>query len=661
MRILVSAGDKTSKVALPLLKRFESGAVQIYQEDYIENIYEYFQRGDILDRIIISQLSLYGIEREFDSEDVHKKLQQLSDIIKTVVSDVKIIFIINNNDVNEVINSEMFEHRGNILVIKRLEAYTVSFFVDICTKDIKDLKIAYVSDSEDGLEDKQYSYTSEISIEHDKMIDYDRTQGSRIFTDDIDVRTGTNEYKIEELFSDSIYADDGNISQDGGESVENKDSKVGGAEDAEGEGSKVDGVEDVDSACIIENEINENDDIIDISDILYNDSEAEDTGIDRNIENVENVIKSLNSDEIDMKVTVRQIGGQTSIDDKVKAEGTRKRLFFNKRNKRSNNQINVSSENDKKDVTDNIGVLFEDSIYEGDDIGLLGRTHESSVQEIINSLALAGARHSSYIFTGARGCGVTTIAFNTAYIIAQLGFSVLYIDCDTVNKGSSFITLNNYNALHTSEDTRSSLLTAISNPSNIDNYINVLEPGFHILGMGIDYDKRPLEDIMKREKFQRFINLAKDDYNFVVYDLPFNTMLTVGEDAIYNSDKIAYVTESNTKGFMSLLNDMANINDEDVRTVLFTRLNVLLNRHSKETLYFAKKLNKISAVIREIDGVASEVTSGQSELMINDLNFICTIPFIMALNNMWLNKINYMKNREIHDIFLKVTRAIVDA
>lgn len=631
MKVLITAGDKTSNILGPLSKRFSSGAVQLKQEKYIEQVFEFIQKGEVFDRLIVIEQALIGQDKELNENNIRERMIKLVEMLEYVDQTVTMVFVVTDDRVGNIVNDEMFNYTMRTKVIKLLTKYTVSFFVDICTKDMRDIK-------------NEYTGVSEVMVEENRV--------------SVDERDSTG-YNIElptdtkDSFSDKLDGVDVSIKPDGAE--EETEEEIGDVSEAEinrvantwftpdmyGETETSD--ESANSGNVDETANEDEGD--DVNTSMFDSSIYEDTVIDAG-----ETAGGFGTDIIEEAANAALVGGVAAGGDKG-IKGSKKLPWSKKERQAQEAAAQASMGGDD---------MFGDNVYENENIGLLGRLEETNVQEVINILNIAASRHSSYVFTGARGCGVTAIAFNVACMMSKLGFSVLYVDCDTVGRGSSYINYSNYDWVHTNENTRCSLLTAVGNPSAIDKYVGVIAPGFHTLGAGLDQDMKPMESIVQRDKFHRFINLAKENYNFVIYDTPFSTMTKVGEDAAYLSDKILYITDSNTKGFMNLLLDMANVDDEDLREVLFNRIQVILNRHRKNTMYFSKNLSKLSVVLKELDRVAYEVTGGQSELSFADLNFACTIPYLDSLDNMWFTKKQYVDSKEGQDIFLKITKAVVN-
>ena len=351
-----------------------------------------------------------------------------------------------------------------------------------------------------------------------------------------------------------------------------------------------------------------------------------------NIENVENIDNTTSFD--DMNDGMYENNEDDEINNSA-VEESAPVIPVVPLNNGDNNDVNG---NTVVNGTEYFGDMYDD---ESDD-SIMTHMSDTNVQMLQKMLS---AGQKNLVFTGVPGGGKTTMAYNVAMLIARLGFTTLYVDCDTETRGVSYIDTKVYNWVHTDDDTVSSLAHAMGNSANIIAYAGVVIPGLHVLTLGLDQDTVPLDRVgtISREKIHRFSSMAKQNYQFVIYDVPFKQLHNCACDLAYLADKLIYITEASTRGLIKMMLDIADVEEDDFRQLFIKKTYIVLNKYHQSIKIFNKDMKSASKILRELDGIIYEVVGGEVSDRFEAMNILQTLPIIPDINNYWFSKKAYVE------------------
>lgn len=308
------------------------------------------------------------------------------------------------------------------------------------------------------------------------------------------------------------------------------------------------------------------------------------------------------------------------------------------------------------------GGNFNDSLYnrtEGTDLDIRANMTQKELEEITELLNKLSNRHANYVFTGTRGAGATSIAYNVSALLCNLGFSILYVDCDTNYRPLSYMTYDLFTMVHVNDETSESYVKAVGSPLNIENHAHIVMPGFHAITMGLEQDTTNIPQIVDKQKFRRFSGMVRDRYDFVIYDMPFEFLLTTGIETAFVADSIITVVDANTKGLMELLVKFGNIENEDTRMLLFSKASILMNKYRKETLYFGKHFKKQESLLEQLDNIGEEITGAEADFRFVNMKCLGVFPFVNDMDNCWFTNNIPIANKAINQQMLSVVRAML--
>lgn len=281
------------------------------------------------------------------------------------------------------------------------------------------------------------------------------------------------------------------------------------------------------------------------------------------------------------------------------------------------------------DISTDTDDTFSSDLYSQGGVDLTQATNlnATELKNMQTMLAKLSSRKASFVFSGLPNTGSTTLAYNTATLLSQLGFSVLLVDCDAYYHAMSYVKKDIYNIVHTSRDTSSNLVQAINNPTATPSLTHVIGQGLHLLTLGLDQDATSLNTLVDKQRFTRFSGIVKSNYHFVVYDLPFTVLTGIGEELAFNCDALMLTCDANTQGLMKLMSVLGNIENDELRVVLFTKVKIILNKYFKNTVFFGKKTNNQEDIFKCLDTIATQITGETGDYLFRDLNVISCIDY----------------------------------
>ena len=266
------------------------------------------------------------------------------------------------------------------------------------------------------------------------------------------------------------------------------------------------------------------------------------------------------------------------------------------------------------------------------------------------------SRGNSIVVTGCGGAGTSTIAMNLANIICNMGYTVLLVDMDTVNKAQSYITKDQFDAVDVES---ASIMSAVNSNSGINAYISIIRQGFHLLTMGMASDARDIDEAFKKDKIARFINMAKANHNFVIYDVPFNAATKHLDQLIYTADNVVLNVDYSSWGIAKMMLAICNIGSDDMEETLFSRGQILFNKYRPIKKIMGKKIKKPSDVTEVMDKKMFELLGEDPGYYFSDMHICGTIPFDLDFEAGWFEEMQYSDSKKGNDAFIKVLKNIV--
>lgn len=265
----------------------------------------------------------------------------------------------------------------------------------------------------------------------------------------------------------------------------------------------------------------------------------------------------------------------------------------------------------------------------------------------------------SIVVTGAHDSGKTTIAYNLGNILVKMGLSVLIVDCDIIGRGQSYISKNSFECVHSLEAEHAGFRMAINGkPASLSRAISIINPGMHLLTMGLAADIPKWEDIKEVSNTSNFNNLVKSRYNCVIYDCNIDILDEYFAEFIYGADEIINVAMGTNKGLMDCLIHLSNLSNPEVENSMFTRSNILLNKTIPMQRLFGYKCKSIKDILPTMDKMVKELMGEDPGYYFKDIHLCGNISFNNSLEQYWMNKIQISDTEEGYKLFKDILSSV---
>lgn len=263
---------------------------------------------------------------------------------------------------------------------------------------------------------------------------------------------------------------------------------------------------------------------------------------------------------------------------------------------------------------------------------------DNTMQKLQTIMSSYRSRGCSIVFTGCSNSGKTTVSYNLAKLISEMNYNVLLVDFDTLTKGQGLISRQSFDAVHSMDAENASLKQAINANAHITNYTNIVQPGFHLLTMGLAGDISSVENLVNKQKIAKFSSNVRNSYNFIIYDIPFQDAISHCEDVTSTADSLVLMSDYSTKGLMELLVLMSNIDTEEMTETLFTRSMLCFNKFNGFEKMFDKKVRRTDDVLREMDNIIKDLLGAEAEYSFRDIHQLKPLNYDNRYNDCWLSQ-----------------------
>lgn len=278
------------------------------------------------------------------------------------------------------------------------------------------------------------------------------------------------------------------------------------------------------------------------------------------------------------------------------------------------------------------------------------------VNYIKQQLRPFASRGNSIVVTGCGGCGTSTVAYNLANIVNQLGYTVLLVDMDTEGRTQSYISKTNYDSMETDG---ANLMSAVNSSNGISAQESIVKQGFHLLTMGLGTDTAPVSELLHKEKISRFVNLAKTSHNFVIYDVPFSSATGFLSEITYMTDSLVLVADASNWGITKMMLNVCNISLDDMQDTIFSRAQLVFNRYRNLTKLLGKKVRTGVDITKVVDMKVQELIGEDPGFHFEDLHIAGIINDDPEIENGWFDNIQYSDTPKGQAIFLELLEHIV--
>ena len=283
----------------------------------------------------------------------------------------------------------------------------------------------------------------------------------------------------------------------------------------------------------------------------------------------------------------------------------------------------------------------------------VGKVNIKKIQEGLKPFAMRG---NSIVVTGCGGCGVSFTAYSIANVLNQLGYNVLLVDMDTENRTQTYITKSNFDSI--GEDD-AKLMSAINSTTSLSNHVSIAKEGLHLLTMGMATDTAPVKDLLHKEKLNRFVNVAKSNYNFVVYDMPIDDATNFLADITYTADNLLLVADASNWGLTKMMMKVCNISSDDMRDTFFNKAQLLFNRYRNLSTLFGKKVRQDTDIVKILDQRVEEIIGEDPGFYFSDMMLAGVINDDPDIEDGWFGNTSFSDITKGQEIYLKLLERVV--
>ena len=272
------------------------------------------------------------------------------------------------------------------------------------------------------------------------------------------------------------------------------------------------------------------------------------------------------------------------------------------------------------------------------------------------ALQAFASRGNSIVVTGCGGCGTSTIAFNLANTLCNLGYSVLLVDMDTMGRTQSYISKDNYDSM---DADGSNLIAAVNSSTGMNAHMAIVRQGFHLLSMGIGGDLAEPDKLIHKQKLMRFTSAAKNGHNFVIYDIPFKYATDFFSEVIHMCDNIVLTVDASNWGVTKTMINMCNIQSDEIQDAMFNRAQILFNRYTGANKFFGKKIRNIRNVPKEMDHKVAELIGEEPEFYFKDMHIAGVVNEDPEFEAGWYSRKHFSDVKKGQQIFIDLIKSIV--
>lgn len=278
------------------------------------------------------------------------------------------------------------------------------------------------------------------------------------------------------------------------------------------------------------------------------------------------------------------------------------------------------------------------------------------INKIRASIKPFADRGNSIIVTGCGGCGTSTIAYNLANIIEQLGYTVLLVDMDINGKSQSYLSKAEYEHV---DFESANLISAVNTTKNVKEQEVVVKEGFHVLTVGLGADSTKISETLQKEKLQRFASVIKSAHNFVIYDVPFEVATGFLADITYTADNIVFTVDASNWGVTKAMLNMCNIDNEDMQDIMFGRAQVVFNKYRNMNRVFGVPVHSCTDILKEMDKQLIQIVGDDIGLHFSELSVPAIVDDDHDFEAGWYEEVQYSDTAKGQNIFLKMLVNIV--
>jgi cellulose biosynthesis protein BcsQ len=263
----------------------------------------------------------------------------------------------------------------------------------------------------------------------------------------------------------------------------------------------------------------------------------------------------------------------------------------------------------------------------------VGKQSNKGLDEVLKPFYKRGGL---FVVTGSHATGKTIISANIANLLCRHGLRVCVLDLDFQGKGQSYLNLDTFRIVHGGYQTKMNSLHVVnSTGTEFAKWTDVIRSGYHVITTTLNSDVEETHNLVKNTNMTRLIRQLTSAYNVVVVDVDFHDLVTYFKDFVDASDLILSIEEATQRGLTNFMLNMANIEDEDVRTLMFNRLSLVLNKEDGMKSLFGRKVNRTNDILVTLDDTIAGLLNHVVEYTFTDIPVVSILKYSNVYEKFW--------------------------
>ena len=263
-------------------------------------------------------------------------------------------------------------------------------------------------------------------------------------------------------------------------------------------------------------------------------------------------------------------------------------------------------------------------------------------------------RGGMFVFTGSANSGKTTIAANVANMLCNMGYRVCVLDLDMDGKGLSYINSDTYRIVHSGNQVKNNTLQVLnSTGTDFMKWADVIREGLYMITSTLSSDIDIITEQLKTKdhSYDRLIKQLTLNFNFLIVDVDFLNLVRYYHPFVNTADLIIDVEEATQKGMTNFLLHMANIPNEDIENLLYTRLTLVLNKYDGMKTLFGEKVGSTESMLSVLDNAYERLAQSTSDYSFTDIPVAAILDYSSEYEKYWFSKKYLTDTEEGRQIF----------
>ena len=646
MKVLVCAGEKTHVIVNALVSLMQSTGTTFIHVNHIDEIKDIFQTGKYFDRALIVQQGWTYDGSDTDENSIRRKINDFAnDIKKQQTFNTSYVFLTKNNEMADIVNEEIMSIAHNSAIVVKEPKYNGNFFARLASDELVDLPNLYVPTTTPEVAAETPDYTSDNVDEGS----YETDDGGR-FDDD--------------AFAGGFAGDiPNNIDPDFG------NSDLGYTPEQQNEPVYPDNPPE---------QFTDEQPSGDFDDPEFGDSEPpynyDEAGNDPLDQPVDGYYPGESWDAIQPGQAAHGEPNQPYPDDgdygnyqdapsdELEHEPYPQEPYPQEPYPQEPYQASAFDDDDYSNNSQPVDNGFGNEMYGSDDENNEPEQEKNIVRPQLTKKQLKATfdafagRGNNIVVTGFGGSGTSTLAFNLANTICNLGYTVLLVDMDTKYKTQSYLSKDSFDAVDVDS---ANVMAAVNSTSGINAYTSIVRQGFHLLTMGMASDSKEAKDAFKQDRLSKFMSQCKASHNFVIFDIPFDDLVGSLSQIGYSADNVIINIDASNWGISKALIGMCNIGNDDIEDTLFSRGQIIFNRYKGMNKIFGKKVKNLNNVTNKMDEMLIRLNGEDPGYRFANMHVIGAIKFSKSIEEFWFGQMQYSDTMGGFDEYVEILKRVL--